>query len=216
MENSNDNLIVNSYFPILYPDQKFKNTIEYKRWKKSITEIVGENGIEMLCNRDKIVIYENINENLKCPICKEKYFYCPYCKRAEKKKSCCIRGFIKDILNGEIDIYINIQDEDKRKEFIHTLLMMFIPFVFNFVLFFIIFVIFYFSLIKNDVYVDGKISNGKLNLFLQLIIRGFLLLMSLVYMIIFYSLFLFIFILSIPFKLYPIKYYLGILDAIDF
>ena len=219
MENeiTNDNLIIsNKYFKILYPNQKYKNSAEYKRWKKSITEIKGENGIEKLCNKDKIIIYENMNTVLKCPICNEKYFYCPYCKRAEKKKTCCIRAFIKDILNSEINIYINIQDKEIRREFINSLLIMFIPILFNFSLFFAIFILFYLARIKNDALSDEKISNEKLDLCRKLLITGFILLMSITYMTFFYSLFLFIFILSIPFKLYPIKYYFGIIDIIDF
>ena len=136
-----------------------------------------------------------MNTVLKYPIYNENYFYCPYCKRAEKK------------LNSEINIYINIQDEEIKKDFIHLLLIMFIQILFNYSLFFTIFIIFYLSRIKNDALSDEKISNEKLDLCRKLLITGFILLMSITYMTFFYSLFLFIFILSIPFKLYPIKYY---------
>ena len=214
-ESPNDNLIINPYFKILYSNQKYKNSIEYKRWIKSIKEKMGEDGIEMHCNKDKIVIYENINKNLKCPICNEKYFFCSYCKRAEKKKSCCIRGFIKDILNNELYyIYINTKDENIRKEFIKSFVILFIPLLFNILLFFTIFIIFYIDIIKNDVILDEKISNEKLDLCRKILIIGFILLMSLIYMIFFYSLFLLIIIISIPFNLYPIRYYLGIMQEI--
>ena len=216
MENSNDNLIFNPYFKILYPNQKFKNSAEFKRWKKSITENIGDNGIEMYCNKDKIIIYEDMNEILKCPICNEKYYYCPYCKRAEKKKTCCVRGIMKDIINRGSNIYINIDNEEKRKEFIQTLLITLIPLIFNFSLLFDIFIVCYLGLIKNDIYLDDKIANGKQNFCRKLLIVGFIFVMSLIYMIFFYNLFLFTIIFSIPFKLYPIKYCLGILDAIDF
>ena len=203
-ESSNDNLIVNPYFKILYPNQKYKNSIEYKRWIKSIKEKMGENGIEMHFNKDKIVIYKDLNKNLKCPICNEKYFFCSYCKRAEKKKSCCIRGFIKDILNNELYyIYINTKDEYIRKEYIRSFIFLFIPLLFNISLFFTIFVFFYLAIIKNDVFFNAKISNVKWNLCPKIIIIGFILLMSLIYMIFFYSLFLFIIIISIPFKFFP-------------
>ena len=156
-EGQNDNLIINPYFHILYSEQKYKNSLEYKKWKKSITEIIGENGIEIYCNEDKIIIYDKINENLICPICKEKYFYCTYCKRAEKEKTCCIRGLINDIIyNEKYYIYINSEDEENRKEFISSLLIMFIPLLFNFLLFFTIFIIFYLCRIKNDVYLMKK------------------------------------------------------------
>ena len=216
-ESQNDNLIVNPYFPILYPDQKFKNSIEYKKWKKSKAEIMGENGVEMHCNKDKIVIYENINENLKCPICKEEYSYCPYCKRAEKLKSCCMRGFIHDIFNNENYYkYINSEDEYKKKEFIEFFLILFIPFVLNISLYFTIFFVSYLDLIKNDIILYDKISNKKLDMCHKILILGFMLLMSLIYLIFFYSIFLFIIIFSIPFKLYPIKFYIGILENINF
>ena len=217
MENSNDNLIINPYFKLLYRNQKFKNSVEYKRWKKAMTDNIGENGIEMFCDKDKIIIYENMNKILKCPICNDQYFYCPYCKRAEKKRTCCTREYVKNTINNGKNAYININDdEEKRKEFIQTFLLILIPTLFNFSLFFSIFLIFYLGLVKNDIHLDDKISNEKLDICRKLLITFFIFLMSIIYFTFFYSILIFVIIFSIPFKLYPIKCYLGILDEIDF
>ena len=179
-------------------------------------ENIGENGIEMFCDKDKIIIYENMNKILRCPICNDQYFYCPYCKRAEKKKTCCTRGYIKNTINNGLNAYININDdEDKKIEFIQEFIFILIPFLFNFSLFFTIFTIFYLGLIKNDAFFDDKISNEKLDFFRKILIVCFIFLMSIVYFTFFYSLLIFTIIFSIPFKLYPIKCYLGIIDEIN-
>ena len=90
----------NNFLKLLYPNQNYKISLEYKQWKKSIEEKFGknENGIEIFCKIDNIVIYnENVNDIIKCPICRKTLYICKYCNKVQKKKTtkCCFRAQIK-------------------------------------------------------------------------------------------------------------------------
>ena len=60
MENEDINLecklLENNYFQISYPNQNYKITSEYKLWKKIIKKNMGENGKEVFCEKDDIII----------------------------------------------------------------------------------------------------------------------------------------------------------------
>ena len=69
----------NNFFKLLYPNQNYKISLEYKQWKKSIEEKFGknENGKEIFCKKDNIVIYnENVNNSIICPICRKTLYRC--------------------------------------------------------------------------------------------------------------------------------------------
>ena len=209
------NLLDNYCYKILYPDQNYKKSVEYQNWKKSITEIIGENGIEMFCDRDKIVIYkkyEGINQILNCPICKDNFYFCQKCKKAEKRKNCCTKTLIKKYLDDEeLYKYMNLKD-DNKKDFIEGFFILLIPFISNIAFYFYVFFLLYIGLAKDGKQVEDITFDGKLNYLHSLLIFAFLLLMSLIYMITHYIFYLSIIILSLPFKLYPIKFILGLFD----
>ena len=78
------NLTENNYFTILYPNQNYKVSFEYKHWKKNIEEKMGKNGREIFCIIDNIILYQNNkseNNFIKCPKCKKYIYQCKYCKR---------------------------------------------------------------------------------------------------------------------------------------
>ena len=151
VENANPdlemNLLDNYCFKILYPDQNYKKSVEYQNWKKSIKEVIGQNIIEMFCNTDKIVIiqkYEDINQIIQCPICKANFYFCKFCKKAEKNKNCCTKALIKEFLNDErLYKFMDLKDNnEEKKNFIQFFIIMLIPFVSNFAVNFFFFLFF--------------------------------------------------------------------------
>ena len=218
MENENEinYLIENPYFKILYPYQNYEQSVEYQRWKKSLNEKIGKNGIEMFCKKDKIVTFIDVKKELKCPICEQKYYLCSYCRKAEKKKTCCIKGYIKSILDNEsLYDYINIQDKYNRDYFIEEFCLMFIPLISNMSIYLDIFSLFYLGLINKDVNYEERISSQIIYFFHKFLIVTFIFLMALIYMILYYICILTIIIISLPFDLYPIRIFIRFLELIN-
>ena len=209
------NLLDNYCFKLLYPNQKYKKSIDYQNWKKSVSK--KGNGIEIFCNKDNIIIYKKNKDlnQLKCPICKEYFYFCPYCKRAEKCRKCCIKSYIKDILNDEL-LFKFINNKDKKKDFIEMFSYMFIPFLLNIVIYFSIFCILYFGIVKNGVSISEKKSDYFWILYIIYIITfmGFILLMALIYERPLFICYIILIIFSLPFNLYPIKLIFGFLDLV--
>ena len=144
------NLLENNYFQILYPNQKYKLSSEYKQWKKTIEEKIGKNGIEIFCKKDNIIIYqkfENINDIIKCPICDENIYQCQYCnkKRVKKTSRCCLKAYIKELKEKEqFYQYLEIDENKKKsKRILSNIFYKFFTYVYctsNFFNFFIIFI----------------------------------------------------------------------------
>ena len=212
------NLLLDSY-EILYPEQKYEKSSEYKKWERAMLKKFGENRIKIVCNKDNIVTYQkfdNIDQILKCPKCKANYYYCSYCKRAEKERRCCSKAYIKKLLNDDLLFkFLKLEDNNIKRNFIENIVFHRIPFFANLSINICIFLVLYMDIIKNDVNCDDWISNDKLNLFNKLIIAGFMIIMSLIYMILYYICFIILIILSLPFKLYPIKILIGFIDLIN-
>ena len=208
------NLLDNYCFKLLYPNQKYEKSIEYQKWKKAISKNDNDNGIEIFCRKDNIIIYKKKEEfnNLRCPICKQIFYFCPYCKRAEKFKRCCIKSYIKDILNDEL-LYRFINNKDAKKDFIEIFLFTLIPFLSNIIIYFSIFCILYFDIIKNGVSNSERNVNNFWVLYIIVFI-GFFVLMAIIYTIPLFFCYIFIIIFSLPFKLYPLKLFLGFIDII--
>ena len=208
----------NNFLKLLYPNQNYKISLEYKQWKKSIEEKFGknENGIEIFCKIDNIVIYnENVNDIIKCPICRKTLYICKYCNKVQKKKTtkCCFRAQIKDFIieNKTIYKYINNQ-ENQIKEFYEIFRINFIPFCFlsHTVLFFM--ALFYLELENEEGENYGDLLDKKSYIYripLYILLIGYVLSMIIAFSIFFYILFLIIVIISLPFKLYPIKIIIG-------
>ena len=101
VENTNkeNNLLDNNnYFKILYPNQNYRISLEYKNWQKSIEGNMGKNvnRKEILCKKDNIIIYnEHINNYINCPLCKSNLYLCKYCNKVRNiKKRCCFKAYI--------------------------------------------------------------------------------------------------------------------------
>ena len=228
VENSNNefNLLEKNYFKILYPNQDYKKSLDYQKWKKSIEEKYGKNknGKEVLCEKDNIIIWnENINYIIKCPICYRDIYLCKYCNKIKNKfvdVKCCYRDTIKIIVKEKKSIYkfLNIDNDENIKYFYFVLALFFIPFFFISHIVLSSIFLFYCDLEYKDGktydnYIDTKSLFYKI--LLVIIVLGYLLSMIIAFTIFSYIIFLIIVILSLPFKLYPVKIIFGFFDSIS-
>ena len=203
-------------YKILYPNQNYKKSIEYQKWKTSIQKIIGSNGIEIFCNKDKIVIYkknENLEQPIKCPICKRNFYYCKNCKSGQISKNCCSKSLIKKLLSDErLNKYMNLKDNIReRNEYLNYFIALLIPFISNMCIYIYINHILYFGIGKNGNENRNRKFNNSIYKFLQIFFMfGFFISLSLTYMIIHYIFYLSFLIFSLPFKLLPIKLLIGL------
>ena len=213
---SNENNLLEqniNYFKILYPNQNYRISLEYQKWKKSIEEKIGKNkiGKEILCKKDNIIIYnEDINNNINCPLCKTNLYLCKYCNKIQNRKTkrCCFRAHINEIIIEKKAIYKYINIQNNIKEFYLILGIFFVPFCFLSHIILISMFLFYLNLENEegeryDSFIDKKACIYTLPY--GIIIIGFILSMLIAFSILFYILFLSILIISLPFKLYSIK-----------
>ena len=201
----NQNLEQDYYFKISYKTQNYKVSQEYQNWKKLMIEKYN-NGKEIICPKDDTIIYKihNDKDEIICPTCNSDIFNCIFCNKTVdyKTSNCCMKAFFQ-FHNFTIYKYLFTNFEvynDTKNDFIRFIFICFIPFI---SLFYFIFSIEYFLFSGKDVQ-DEKECNDNI-----LII--FIFLMTIIYGVFFYFMFIIFFILSIPFKLYPIKILFGII-----
>ena len=214
----------NNFFRLLYPNQNYKISLEYKQWKKSIEEKFGknENGIEIFCKIDNIVIYnENVNNSIICPTCRKTLYICKYCNKIQNRKitKCCFRTKIKENIIEKKAIYKYINNQKNQlEEFYLLFIINFTPFCFLPQIVLIFMDLFYLDLENEegesyDCLIDKKSNIYKIPIAILFI--GYYLSMLIAFSIFFYILFLNIIIISLPFKLYPIKIIIGFIYSIS-
>ena len=209
MENNNleqyNNLLENDYFQISYEGQNYKELPGFQEWKRLMIEKYGDERKEIKCWNDNTIFYSNNrgNQTITCPTCRKKMYRCIFCNEVNKYDFilCCFRGCFHHIISEKI--YKN-PIENK------TMLYLFIfPFISMVISIYAIINAFFCERIKYE-----KIIIFEKNILLVFIIICFTFLMSIIFGIIYHLLLIGFFILSIPFKLYPIKIYFLVLDFI--
>ena len=240
MENDdkNTNMIGNSefnsynLFRIDYINQNYKNSAEFQRWKTSMLNKYGRNAILYKCNADKVLFYAK-NEDYKnypfcqsiCPQCKNPICY--HCHRFKEDHygngSCCIRrkiycAFFQDGLRLINPTHI---ENDYPQSFRGALFYFLIP-GYN-LLFFIetIHIAFFYKLgiknyelKKNNGYItdyENRINNNYTILQIVVVFDvGLSILLTFSFILLNIYFIIFMLIISLPFKLIPMKYYMGI------
>ena len=230
----NSELNLYNIFRLDYINQNYKHSADFQRWKTSMLNKFGRNAILYKCIADKILFYAR-NEDYKsypfcqsiCPSCKNPICY--HCHRFKEDHygngSCCIRRkiyciFFQDGLR--LINPINIEN-DYPQSFRGALFYFLIP-GYN-LLFFIatIHIAFFYKLgiknyelKKNNGYIidyETKIKKNKNKILLKIIVAfdiglSFLLTFSLILLNLYFIIFMLI--ISLPFNLIPMKYYMGI------
>ena len=214
-----ENILEKYYYELLFPNQNYKLCTEYKLWKKNVEDKFGRNGKELFCKKDNIIIYQseqNINFGIFCPICNRALYICNFCNKTKNQmtKRCCFKAYINDILFNRNKLYkfIIIENEENKRDFYYSIFINFIPFAFvcqNILMGMFLF----FANLENkrNEIIDDAIDemNTILKIIYVIVSIFYVLSMIIAYTFFFYSIYLIILILSIPFKFYPIKLLLG-------
>ena len=200
--------MIDYFFKVSYKSQNYKVSQEYKNWKKIMIEKYGKNGKEIICPNDNTIIYKIHRDNDKriiCPGCNSVIYNCIFCNKMltsipyDCRTRANLRYKIKNEFKEEFDyIFTNNNIDNKTGGYFYLLLIIsFIPFFSTFNLFFHI--ISFFDM-KEEI-----LSCKDFLVFLFIV--AFTFIMALIYGIMHYIIYISFFILSIPFKSYPIKLY---------
>lgn len=220
-----------------YKGQHLNNNSEFLKWKKEMETKYGNNAKLFKCLIDDIYFYTSYKDyntfpfyQSICPLCQTPTCY--FCNKYGGKDdlfsgNCCIKRRIRCQFLKDGFTYIipsKELDEAKFKKFKHIFIVFFIP-VFN-ILFLILelHLSFFYEMIRKDARNDKK--RGELYNEVEIYLRehnifcivatiniGFALLISIPFIILYYIFLIVLFIISIPFKLYPLFFFLGIIVA---
>ena len=215
-----------------FNNQNFKNSPEFQRWKASMLNKFGRNAILYKCKADKILFYTR-NEDYKnfpfcqsiCPKCQNPICY--HCQRYNNdgygNGLCCLRRKIYCLFFQDgLRLIDPINPEhDYKPEFRKCIFFFLIPGA-N-LLFFIATIhiqFFYklsiknYDLTENNGYIENYENRFKDNYtILQTLVVfdiGLSALLTFPFLIINIYFIIFMIIISLPFKLIPMKYYMGI------
>ena len=200
------NLLDDFYFKPTYKGQNYKILQGYKNWKKLMIEKYGKNGKEIICPKDNTIIYKIHNDNgeTTCPTCNLVIYNCIFCNKISKNKTnnCCSKAYIKfkdeKIYNF---LFTDLRtDEHIAGDYAILIMCSFFPLTSPYPLL---------CKIINLLLID--IEDEDIPTIFFILLMAFALIMSAIYGILYYIIFSTFFILSIPFKLYPLKIYFALL-----
>ena len=199
----------------------------------------GENPKQFKCLDDNILFYTNYENcrsfpsyKSKCPICKNQICY--FCSNSKTNFPieyviCCLKRKIYKLLFYDGLKYIkkiNVNDADVKNIFKdYMFIFYFIPIVNTLNFYIKIYEFLYFCLatknttksesLEFECNMDHLAKNKNIDIFNNIIIILLFLMLSICFFIFDAYLRIFIFIISIPFKFYPFKYYIGIFLSPD-
>ena len=218
-------------FILDYKEQNLNNNIGYKNWETSMIKKFGNNARLFKCSKDNLLFYTSNQE------CKEFPFYvstCPYCKREicyfcsrfsqdeAFSGNCCLkRGIYYAIFESGCNTYIKYGHIDPPPEkFIKISLMPYINMQF---LISLCFKFFFLGLPKKNA---EDIDDGNLITYEQdfynkhhhktlktilFILKLFFVFLSLPYIIFSFFFMILLFLISLPFKGFPICFFWGVI-----
>ena len=207
--NANENI-----FHIDYEGQSLENSSKFKSWKNKMLEKYGKKSKLYKCPFENIYFYglnKNNNNDFKlynsfkskCPLCH--HSICCFCYK--DSDDCCIRNRICYLL-----FYIGFSIINKKNDdYSFYLILFFFPMCTLFLLIGIISKYFFHYLLKDN---NNFYSNDDPIGWTKIIINGLMALMlSFIFLIhdIYFKIFLLL--ISIFFKNFPLKYYLGIIKG---
>ena len=212
MENQNidigNNLLEENIFKLSYKNQNVKKSNEYKIWIKKMNIKFNNLGKEIICNKDNLIIYSIYDSNskyIRCPICNSEIYGCIYCNKSGNRTNmkCCTKAYFKYYIKDKI------KPLDKKiwPEIYSLIICFFIPLSFSslFTFGFMGRLFFDFTEEYDDDYQDFMESMKALceNIIFKISLCLVEFIFACIYAIFIQIFFLVLFILSIPFKLYP-------------
>ena len=221
-----ESFINENIFKIDYINQNLDNNTKYKKWNNLMLSKYGKNSKILRCIKDNIIFYAKYEDaisspcyKIECPICK--CLICHFCSYCDDSKDiyfiCCFKKGFYGLFCYYGLRYIKKIDKNKDIQNLsddYEILISLIP-GFNF---FAIYTIIVFQIFFNlsykdkETYRDKFEKNSYKTFFYYIdISTAILLIIPLILLNIYFILFLLL--ISILFKLYPFKYYLGIIDS---
>ena len=224
----------NKYFQLDYKNQNIENSNYFKKWKDSKLKKYGNNAKLFKCSLDNCLFISSYDDCMSypiyqaiCPICKNAICY--YCSRYVNYQSfhtsCCIKRRLKFMIYQHGFRYIDPRaKENEIIDFKEAFSYFIIPGLNLLFLMAFIFRGFFFAMpikrgeykLKVDIptYEQYLERNFKLISKIVLTLEIFIVFLLIIPFIIIYTNFTIFFILiSLLFRLYPLKFYLGIFYA---
>ena len=226
-----DSKLPDNAFREEYDNQQLDNNIGFNKWKNNMIKKYGIKAKLFRCQDDNILFYTS-NEDCKsypfyqsnCPCCGHPicYFCHRYVKNYDFKGNCCLRRTIYYLFYKDgIRLIAPIgNDKDNYKEDIYNnYLYFFIPGLNLFGFISTIHYAFYYDLaLSNEPstngfirkYYDRYYDNHNIIYILFRIDDAFSFILTLPFIILNMQFIIILLIISIPFKFYPMKYYIGL------
>ena len=232
-ENKNEILLNNNvansknFFQLDHKGQNIENNKKFLNWKNMMITKFGKNGKVFKCEKDNIYFYTSNDDfnaypyyKSPCPLCQKQICY--YCFRNGRvelntNNCCCLRRKIKYIFFHDLFVYINPnEDEEYIFDFKCQLLFFMIP-AFGFIIFIsrMQYAFFLGLNIKKremnhdlDSYEDYYSKKNKLSIIIYLMFALFIVLIIPFFILNIYVI-IFVPLISLPFKLIPLKLLLG-------
>ena len=207
----------NNIFKLDYENQNVDNNINYLNWKNSNIKEYGNNAKLFKCKKCKILLYSKNEDNIKepyysklCPICK-KYicYFCSYSYNYSKYDHlyCCFKRVIN------ISFLISGVNYLKEKDLFDCDNLLFLIPIMNILgLFLRTDSLLFYSRASEKSKKEGKFEEYSNNEFYEKMLYIIPFVLGIPYFLIDAYHLIFLYLISIPFKLYPLKYYLGFVD----
>ena len=210
-------------------DQKFKNNQDYKNWENSMFKKYGNDAKLFHCHEDNIFFYVSNKEcmdypyySAKCPKCN--YYVCYFCPfRDDNEKTgygmCCFKRRLYYSFHQDSQVFIApIGHWENYGRKLNDILIFFLfPFINSVYIIACISALLYYKMILKDYRCsedyEDRLNKNKYIFEIFFVINSlFAIVLSISYIIINFYFLLFMWIISLPFKLIPIKFWAGILE----
>ena len=235
MENERNENTINlkdNIFNLEYSEQNISNNKKYKKWEESMLKIYGNDAKLFKCIQDKILFFTTYDDCInypaykcKCPKCGN--IICHFCSSIDTLNViCCYKRLIYNILFHNGLSFIKKVDRNEDIQLIsndYTILLILIPGLNLCATNYIYVDITLFSLITNTIAYDDKgnretyLYKFQKSCFSSIIIYLFafsFFLNSISFFILNFYFIIFLILISIPFKFYPLKYYFGLISTL--
>jgi len=227
--NLSDNSESPRIFQISYAGERLNNNPKFQKWKTEMFKIYGDDAKFFKCLIDNIIFstpfdeYKNFPFYLcNCPICQTPtcYFCSKYCEDSYRNGNCCFKRRIRCMLFQDGVKFIKPDENTRRYDFSGALAYFYLP-VLNFLfLIFFFHLSFYFGMIRKDAENKKNRSHNEIyecylrehNIFeiISAINIAFGILLTVPFIFPYYCFVIVFTIISFPFKLYPVFYYMGV------
>ena len=208
-------------FRLDYKGQSLKDNLKFNSWKNRMLQKYGNDAKLFKCSYDSIYFYCSNESFRKLPLCSSicpscNHSICYYCSRIAYNRNsfgdCCLkrRIYYKFIYDGFL--FINIEDKENLKE---AFLFFLCPIFSFFLLVGSTCSDFFYLLRKHKSNDNQDLYYKDEDIFrISILINGLMaIILSISYIIYSFYFKLFLLVISIFTKFYPIKYYLGILKG---